>query len=124
MFIGGIKLKKFIIVISISVSIISLLVFGIIRFNDQEPVFASEDMELYEVSTQEVNNSKLIPGIIAANDTIDYYFELSLGQNYALHVKKGDIVNEGDLLYTYDNPDLTYEKKSLNLQKKICLIRI
>ena len=117
-------MKKFIIVISISVSIISLLVFGIIRFNDQEPVFALEDMELYEVSTQEVNNSKLIPGIIAANDTIDYYFELSLGQNLSLHIKKRNFFNERDLLYTYDNPDLTYEKKSLNLQKKICLVRI
>ncbi|MCP8967722.1 efflux RND transporter periplasmic adaptor subunit [Ectobacillus ponti] len=80
-------------------------------------------MAFTSLSEKTLNNTKLVSGRVSSGEITSLYPDAAKGKLKELLVKKGDEVQAGQKLYTYESADLTLQLKQLEMDEKITSLR-
>lgn len=110
-----ITLKKKKVVIGFLVGLISvILIVGVMKVNQKsELVPEMEPQDTYVIPTQK---KVILSGSVVPSQFKTFAKDISKGEEVVINVKHGDSVQEGDILITYHNPEITDQIKDLNEQ--------
>lgn len=113
-------MKKKIIRISCIVLIISLLVAnGWILVKKEEEVSLSVPIKEYAYPiTRDLKKTFTTEGVVIPVNTYEVFFEKGKGSEYTLKVQEGDVIQEGDEILQYHDPNLSAEMATIEKKKE------
>lgn len=110
-------MKKRIIMIAVPFClIISLLVVSLTVFSNDRASSSAADIPYYKVESKKLKKTMLVPGLVKENNKEHYYLDSTISNKVTFNVKLDDDVEKGQLLYSYESPELQSEVNSIQLQ--------
>jgi len=96
--------------------IISLLVVSLTVFSNDRASSSAADIPYYKVESKKLKKTMLVPGLVKENNKEHYYLDSTISNKVTFNVKLDDDVEKGQLLYSYESPELQSEVNSIQLQ--------
>ncbi|PAF34137.1 hypothetical protein CHH69_17380, partial [Terribacillus saccharophilus] len=96
--------------------IISLLVVSLTVFSNDRASSSAADIPYYKVESKKLKKTMLVPGVVKENHKEHYYLDSTISNKVTFNVNLDDDVKKGQLLYSYESPELQSEVNSIELQ--------
>ena len=96
--------------------IISLLVVSLTVFSNDRASSSAADIPYYKVESKKLKKTMLVPGVVKENNKEHYYLDSTISNKVTFNVNLDDDVEKGQLLYSYESPELQSEVNSIQLQ--------
>ncbi|PAF36794.1 hypothetical protein CHH58_08015 [Terribacillus saccharophilus] len=110
-------MKKRILMIAVPFClIISLLVVSLTVFSNDRASSSAADIPYYKVESKKLKKTMLVPGVVKENHKEHYYLDSTISNKVTFNVNLDDDVKKGQLLYSYESPELQSEVNSIELQ--------
>jgi HlyD family secretion protein len=84
---------------------------------------STADLQFVKVTEKELSNTKLVAGQVVPANIESLYPDPTKGKVKELFVKEGQVVEKGQKLFIYDNPELSIQLKQLDIDKKSAKMR-
>lgn len=116
---GALTVNKKIIYLGIGLfSAFLLAVNGWIFFKDKSAFARVQNVHLEPARVMDIKRTVITQGIVEPAENEKFYIQDTLGYVKEIEVKAGDEVTPGTVLYTYENPKLEKEIRSLEQEKE------
>jgi HlyD family secretion protein len=84
---------------------------------------SADELKFVTAKEKELSTTKLISGTVTAGKEESFYADPSLGKVKEIFVQEGQTVQPGQELFSYDNPELSFQLKQLEIDKKMTNLR-
>ncbi|MGE7780108.1 efflux RND transporter periplasmic adaptor subunit [Peribacillus sp. NPDC097264] len=113
-------MKKKWIIIGVSLLIVIMVTVSVYR----QVLAKGPSVSVIVPKMEDISSTIMIPGSVAMENQQTVYFSTEKGELKKVEVKEGQKVKKGDLLLTYENPQLESELEQNNLSKESAYLKI